>query len=78
MTATALLLAKDACLALRSGRRRQRARTSPKAITCTPTLADLLGCEGTWETAEATPAGAALLARHPETATALEVLLAVG
>ncbi|MFM9632841.1 hypothetical protein [Streptomyces galilaeus] len=48
------------------------------AITCTPTLADLLGCEGTWETAEATPAGAALLARHPDTATALEVLLAVG
>ncbi|MER6956765.1 hypothetical protein [Streptomyces sp. NPDC000618] len=41
-------------------------------------LADLLGCEGTWEAAETTPAGAALLARHPETATALEALLAVG
>ncbi|WP_392957674.1 hypothetical protein [Streptomyces sp. LN245] len=75
MTAPALLLAKDACLALRSERRRQRARTSPKAITCTPTLADLLGCEGT---GRPSPAGAALLARHPETATALEVLLAVG
>lgn len=45
-------------------------------------LADLLGCEGTWEKVEtggpgeaASPA-AALLSRHPATATALEALLA--
>ncbi|WP_133916005.1 DUF5682 family protein [Streptomyces sp. NBC_00582] len=38
-------------------------------------LAGLLGCEGTWETAE--PGGAELLARHPGTALALEALLAV-
>ncbi|MFJ8086519.1 hypothetical protein ACIQ6Y_38920 [Streptomyces sp. NPDC096205] len=37
-------------------------------------LAGLLGCEGTWETAA--PRGAALLERHPRTATALEALLA--
>ncbi|MFJ8849187.1 hypothetical protein [Streptomyces sp. NPDC102437] len=40
-------------------------------------VASLLGCEGTWETAETDrPAGAALTGRHPETATALEALLA--
>ncbi|WP_405708424.1 MULTISPECIES: hypothetical protein [unclassified Streptomyces] len=40
-------------------------------------VANLLGCEGTWQTAEAgRPAGAVLTGRHPETAAALEVLLA--
>ncbi|CAM5600230.1 putative protein OS=Streptomyces aurantiogriseus OX=66870 GN=GCM10010251_28410 PE=4 SV=1 [Streptomyces aurantiogriseus] len=40
-------------------------------------LADLLGCDGTWETTETAAPGAALLARHPRTATELEALLAV-
>ncbi|MGW9116239.1 hypothetical protein ACWGRV_06235 [Streptomyces sp. NPDC055663] len=40
-------------------------------------LASLLGYEGTWRTARTDrPAGAALTGRHPETAAALEVLLA--
>ncbi|MFF4585441.1 hypothetical protein [Streptomyces sp. NPDC001388] len=43
-------------------------------VTC-DALAALLGCEGTWETAE--PGGAELLTRHPGTARALEALLAV-
>ncbi|TGB15815.1 DUF5682 family protein [Streptomyces sp. MZ04] len=38
-------------------------------------VASLLGCEGTWETADAGPSGAALVGRHPETALALEALL---
>ncbi|MFF9060555.1 hypothetical protein ACF09K_17985 [Streptomyces sp. NPDC014882] len=42
-------------------------------------LAELLGCEGTWEGPAAdTPPGAALLTAHPVTATALEALLAAG
>jgi uncharacterized protein DUF5682 len=36
-------------------------------------LANLLGCEGTWETADAE--GAALVREYPDTATALEVAL---
>ncbi|MEH0573490.1 DUF5682 family protein [Streptomyces sp. B21-108] len=47
-------------------------------------LADLLGYDGTWETADATsgspsgtPSGAALLGRHPGTAQALAALLAL-
>ncbi|MFF9276905.1 hypothetical protein [Streptomyces griseosporeus] len=59
-----------------------RAGTGPRGLpllaaypaTC-DALADLLGCEGAWETAEQAPAGAALLARHPRTAQALEALL---
>ncbi|MFC9607606.1 hypothetical protein ACFTTN_29685 [Streptomyces niveus] len=39
-------------------------------------LAGLLGCEGSWQTADAAPPGALLAARHPDTAAALEVLLA--
>ena len=38
-------------------------------------LADLLGCEGAWETEAAEPSGAALVGRYPETAVALEALL---
>lgn len=37
-------------------------------------LAALLGCEGTWETADPGPEGAALIGRHPETAMALGAL----
>ncbi|MBP0451498.1 hypothetical protein J5Y04_18385 [Kitasatospora sp. RG8] len=39
-------------------------------------VADLLGCAGEWAPAGPAPAGAALLGRHPETALALEALLA--
>ncbi|MFF3458825.1 DUF5682 family protein [Streptomyces sp. NPDC002730] len=39
-------------------------------------VARLLGCDGTWETADPGPQGAALVGRHPDTAVALEVLLA--
>ncbi|MEU9314816.1 hypothetical protein [Streptomyces sp. NPDC048295] len=38
--------------------------------------ASLLGCEGKWEAADSGPAGVALTGRHPETAAALEALLA--
>jgi hypothetical protein len=39
-------------------------------------VAGLLGWDGAWDTADSGPSGAALLGRHPETAAALEVLLA--
>ncbi|MFE6664821.1 hypothetical protein ACFVFH_14840 [Streptomyces sp. NPDC057697] len=39
-------------------------------------VASLLGCEGTWETADPGPVGVALAGRHPDTAVALEALLA--
>lgn len=39
-------------------------------------LAGLLGYEGSWQSADATLSGARLVARHPDTAAALEVLLA--
>ncbi|MFJ1642336.1 hypothetical protein [Streptomyces sp. NPDC088256] len=39
-------------------------------------VASLLGCEGTWETADSGPAGVALAGRHSDTAVALEALLA--
>ncbi|MCX4741519.1 DUF5682 family protein [Streptomyces antibioticus] len=41
-------------------------------------LADLLGCDGTWQTAGPAPTGAALLTRHPRTARDLTELLGVG
>ncbi|MFD7934122.1 hypothetical protein ACFV4T_06245 [Streptomyces sp. NPDC059755] len=40
-------------------------------------LAALLGCDGTWESPDAGSSGAALLARYPQTARALEALRAV-
>jgi hypothetical protein len=43
--------------------------------TC-DTVASLLGCDGTWQTAAPAPSGAALAGRHPQTALALEALLA--
>jgi hypothetical protein len=39
-------------------------------------VAELLGWVGTWETADPDPAGAALVARHPDTAVALAELMA--
>jgi hypothetical protein len=39
-------------------------------------LAGLLGCDEPWASAAPTAAGAALLGRHPDTALALEALLA--
>jgi hypothetical protein len=39
-------------------------------------VADLLGCDGTWQTTAPAPSGAALLTRHPQTAEALGALLA--
>ncbi|NBM18530.1 DUF5682 family protein [Streptomyces sp. GC420] len=39
-------------------------------------VADLLGCDGTWETAPPGPRGVALAGRHQDTAAALDVLLA--
>ncbi|ORT55593.1 DUF5682 family protein [Streptomyces sp. CB03238] len=39
-------------------------------------VASLLGCDGAWEATEPGPSGVALAGRHPETAVALEVLLA--
>lgn len=39
-------------------------------------VADLLGYEGSWETAAPAASGAVLTARHPDTAVALEALLA--
>ncbi|WP_255953780.1 DUF5682 family protein [Streptomyces odontomachi] len=41
-------------------------------------LAELLGCDGEWETADAAPSGAVLTGRYPETAAALEALLVGG
>ncbi|MFD9434283.1 hypothetical protein [Streptomyces sp. NPDC060002] len=40
-------------------------------------LADLLGCDGTWESPGVGSSGAALLARYPQTARALEALQTV-
>ncbi|MFE9724304.1 hypothetical protein ACFYQ5_12130 [Streptomyces sp. NPDC005794] len=43
--------------------------------TC-DSVAELLGYEGTWEAEAPAPSGAVLVGRHPETAAALEALLA--
>lgn len=55
-----------------SGRRGALLAAHP--ATC-DAVANLLGCDGTWATADPRPAGAALAGRHPETAKALEALL---
>ncbi|OII60550.1 hypothetical protein BJP40_09800 [Streptomyces sp. CC53] len=39
-------------------------------------VAALLGCDGTWRAADPVPPGAELVGRHPETAAALEALMA--
>ncbi|WP_243761337.1 hypothetical protein [Streptomyces sp. YIM 98790] len=61
--------------ARRGDGRRGAALLAAHPATC-DAVADLLGCEGTWETTDPAPAGAALVHRHPDTAAALEALLA--
>ncbi|WFB05911.1 DUF5682 family protein [Streptomyces sp. LX-29] len=58
-----------------NGGRRGVALLAAHPATC-DAVADLLGCEGTWETPDPGPSGAALVGRHPDTALALEELLA--
>ncbi|TVL91050.1 DUF5682 family protein [Streptomyces sp. SAJ15] len=58
-----------------NGGRRGVALLAAHPATC-DAVADLLGCEGTWETPDPGPSGAALVGRHPDTALALEALLA--
>ncbi|MGW2326248.1 hypothetical protein ACWC5C_10830 [Streptomyces sp. NPDC001700] len=53
---------------------RRSALLAAHPATC-DAVANLLGCDGTWEAADPRPAGAALAGRHPETATALAALL---
>ncbi|NBE52811.1 hypothetical protein [Streptomyces boluensis] len=70
--------AEPAVAALKSSRRKGSTRAAlllAHPETC-DAVADLLGCDGAWESGDAGPSGAALLGRHPETAEALEVLLA--
>ncbi len=59
----------------RTDRGRRAALLAAHPAAC-DAVADLLGCDGTWSTADPVPPGAELLGRHPETATALEALLA--
>ncbi|MER6995458.1 hypothetical protein [Streptomyces sp. NPDC000410] len=56
-----------------SGRRAVLLAAHPE--TC-DAVASLLGCDGTWESAGPGPTGAVLAGRHPDTAMALEALLA--
>ncbi|SFK21642.1 DUF5682 family protein [Streptomyces pini] len=61
--------------------RRSGARASGAALLAAhpaacDAVAGLLGCDGTWQSAESAPPGAALADRHPRTAVALEALLA--
>ncbi|MEU0341821.1 hypothetical protein ABZ092_23415 [Streptomyces bobili] len=61
-----------------AGGARGVALLAAQPATC-DALAELLGCDGTWASPEATaPRGAELLGGHPETARALETLLAAG
>ncbi|RNG38367.1 DUF5682 family protein [Streptomyces botrytidirepellens] len=54
---------------------RRSALLAAHPATC-DAVANLLGCDGTWATADSHhPAGAALAGRHPDTAVALEALL---
>ncbi|MFB4421294.1 DUF5682 family protein [Streptomyces sp. QL37] len=57
------------------GRARRAVLLAAHPETC-DSVAELLGCEGTWEAEAPAPSGAVLVGRHPETATALEALLA--
>ncbi len=59
------------------GRAAGAALAAAHPATC-DALADLLGCDGTWQTAGPAPTGAALLTRHPRTARDLTELLGVG
>ncbi|MGW1321276.1 hypothetical protein ACWD64_01985 [Streptomyces antibioticus] len=60
-----------------AGRAAGAALPAAHPATC-DALADLLGCDGTWQTAGPAPTGAALLTRHPRTARDLTELLGVG
>ncbi|MER6348094.1 hypothetical protein ACWC10_04225 [Streptomyces sp. NPDC001595] len=68
--------------AVRASRSRTTERRGLPLLAAHPAtcdaVADLLGCDGGWETgdpADTAPGGAALLARHPDTAHTLEALL---
>ncbi|MFE0732934.1 hypothetical protein ACFW2X_32805 [Streptomyces antibioticus] len=60
-----------------AGRAAGAALPAAHPATC-DALADLLGCDGTWQTAGPAATGAALLTRHPATARDLTELLGVG
>ncbi|SME91917.1 DUF5682 family protein [Streptomyces sp. Amel2xC10] len=60
-----------------AGRAAGAALPAAHPATC-DALADLLGCDGAWETAGPAATGAALLTRHPRTARDLTELLGVG
>ncbi|MFJ9959353.1 DUF5682 family protein [Streptomyces avermitilis] len=59
----------------RAGEGRNVALLAAHPATC-DAVASLLGCDGTWQTADPGPAGGQLIGRHPDTAVALESLLA--
>lgn len=61
--------------ARRAGGGRGATLLAAHPATC-DAAASLLGCDGTWTTADPGLEGAALVGRHPDTAAALEVLLA--
>jgi hypothetical protein len=63
--------------ARRSGGSRGLALPAAHPASC-DALAGLLGCAGAWQQAEPGPAGAELLGRHPETASAPTALRAAG
>jgi hypothetical protein len=58
-----------------AGDRRGVALLAAHPATC-DAVASLLVCDGTWRTAAPGPSGAALVGLHPDTAVALEALLA--
>ncbi|MEU9368889.1 hypothetical protein AB0D71_30280 [Streptomyces avermitilis] len=59
----------------RAGHSRNVALLAAHPGTC-DAVASLLGCDGTWQTADPVPEGVQLIGRHPDTAVALESLLA--
>lgn len=59
----------------RAGDSRNVALLAAHPETC-DAVASLLGCDGTWQTADPVPEGGQLIGRHPATAVALESLLA--
>ncbi|MGX5183348.1 hypothetical protein ACWKT5_11140 [Streptomyces avermitilis] len=58
-----------------AGDSRNVALLAAHPATC-DAVASLLGCDGTWQTADPVPEGGQLIGRHPDTAVALESLLA--
>ncbi|MET7921785.1 hypothetical protein ABZU45_39560, partial [Streptomyces avermitilis] len=59
----------------RAGDSRNVALLAAHPETC-DAVASLLGCDGTWQTADPVPESVQLIGRHPDTAVALESLLA--